>query len=138
LSRPGGAAAYGLAGLRLATGGAFACAGVQAAHAFAADSRLGTPAWSPLAAVAVGLLVTLGMAVVLGIGLRISAAAGTSLVATFTMYAWATGWDSPFGGVALVYPLVLLVLATTHAGDIWGAGRAWAAQPFVRGRRWLR
>lgn len=137
LTRPGGAAAHGLAGLRLATGAAFAWAGFQAANVFADDSRLVTVAWGLLAVVAVGLVVTLGIALALGIGLRISAAVGTLLVVTFTMYAWATGWDSPFGGFPFVYPLALVVLASTGAGEIWGVGRLWTAQPFVRGRRWL-
>jgi uncharacterized membrane protein YphA (DoxX/SURF4 family) len=137
LTKPGGAAAYGLAVLRLATGVAFGWAGFQAATAFAEDARLVSIGWGLVAAVAVGTAVTLGIAVALGVGLRMSAAAGTLLVLAFSSYAWATGWDSPFGGFPFLYPLVLVVLASTKAGEIWGAGRLWATQPFVRGRHWL-
>jgi thiosulfate dehydrogenase (quinone) large subunit len=143
LTRPRDAAAHGLAILRLATGAAFAWAGIEAATAVAAatdsasNGRLDSIVWGLVAAVVVGSAATLGIAVAVGVALRVSAAVGTLLVFALSAYAWTTGGDSPFGGFPLVYALVLVVLATTHAGEIWGAGRAWTALPFVRGRRWL-
>jgi thiosulfate dehydrogenase [quinone] large subunit len=32
----------------------------------------------------------------------------------------------------VIYALVLIVVAVTHAGDRWALGRAWAKIPIVR------
>jgi len=75
-----------------------------------------------------------GLAVVLGIGLRVSAVAGSLLM----MSLWLTQWPPRDGSMNpvvdqhLAYTLVLIVCALLLAGDTWGLGRRWASLPLVR------
>jgi thiosulfate dehydrogenase [quinone] large subunit len=88
-----------------------------------------------------------GVALIAGIGLRVSAAAGT-LIMTMMWFAeyplarhTATGAPSastnPLTDYHFVYAAVLIVLAFTYAGHAWGLGRRWARLPFVQRHRWL-
>ena len=83
----------------------------------------------------------IGVAVVLGIGLRISAVAGTIIMVLMYLAEWpfASGGSStnPAVDYYVVYALALIVVAATAAGDTWGLGRWWKSLPFVRTHRWL-
>ncbi len=92
-------------------------------------------------------LAGIGLAVVLGIGLRLSAVLGTVLL----LLMWASEWPparttshgSPSGSTNpivdyhIVYAASLIALAATYAGHTWGLGRVWARLPLVRKFHWL-
>ena len=78
----------------------------------------------------IGLL-AIGTALVLGIGMRIAAAAG-ALLLVFMWMASLPLENNPFMDDHLVYAVVLVGLAAAHAGDTLGAGRAWARTQIVR------
>ncbi len=90
----------------------------------------------------------IGLALILGIGVRIAAAAGVLMMA-FMWFAEfapaqhtsggdATGSTNPITDYHFIYAAVLAVMATTYAGDTWGLGRVWARLPIVRDHAWLR
>lgn len=89
-----------------------------------------------------------GSAVVLGVGLRISAVAGGVLMLLMWAAEWpparfdatgaATGSSNPLVDYHVVYALALIVIAATAAGRTWGLGRRWAALPVVQRLPWLR
>jgi thiosulfate dehydrogenase [quinone] large subunit len=82
-------------------------------------------------------LLGVGVALLLGIGMRIAAAAGALL----TVMMWTAvlpPTTNPFMDDHLVYAAVLIVLALLHAGDTMGFGRAWAGTSLVRRAPWLR
>lgn len=85
-------------------------------------------------------LLGIGAAVMLGIGLRIAAVSGSVLMALMWLAEWplASGSNNPLVDYHVIYALVLVLAALTFAGDTWGLGRWWAAQPYVRQARWLR
>ncbi len=135
---PGGIAGRWLAVLRLATGAAFLWVAVQQS-----PTASGAVEWVWIAG-----LTAVGLGVALGVGLRIAAGTGSALL----VLAWAAGWPmaavaasghessaapAGLGGLPLVYALVLVVLAVTHAGRTWGLGRGWAALPVVRRHHWM-
>jgi thiosulfate dehydrogenase [quinone] large subunit len=92
-------------------------------------------------------LAGLGVAVLAGVGLRISAVAGTLMM----LLMWAAEWPldqrtsagqpsgstNPLIEYHIIYALVLIVLAATYAGNTWGLGRVWATLPIIRKNRWL-
>lgn len=92
-------------------------------------------------------LAGVGVAVLLGIGLRLSAFAGTVMM----LLMWAAEWPldrvtasgepsmstNPVVDYHIVYALVLIVLAAVYAGNTWGLGRRWAQLPLVEANRWL-
>jgi thiosulfate dehydrogenase (quinone) large subunit len=94
----------------------------------------------------VGLL-GIGIALVLGIGLRAAAVSGTLMM----LLMWAAEWPlakftsagepsmstNPIIDYHIIYALVLIALAVTYAGHTWGLGRLWARLPFIRRNRWL-
>lgn len=77
-----------------------------------------------------GMLGT-GLALLLGIGLRVAAVAGGLIMLSLWVTSWpfAAGSANPVVDQHLVYVAVLAVLALTRAGDTWGLGRAWAGSP---------
>jgi len=87
-------------------------------------------------------LLAIGVAVVLGIGLRLAAVSGTLLLALMWIAEWhparftsggeSTGSTNPLIDYHVIYALALIVVAVTAAGNRWGLGRAWARLPFVR------
>ncbi|HEX7304981.1 DoxX family membrane protein [Lentzea sp.] len=95
----------------------------------------------------VGLL-AIGVALVLGIGLRVAAAAGTLMM----LLMWAAEWPpaqhnsageatmstNPVIDYHVVYAIVLIVLAATASGAVWGLARWWDTLPFVKSNAWLR
>jgi len=81
-----------------------------------------------------------GAAVMLGIGLRVSAVAGSLIM----LMMWAAEWPfiqgttNPLVDYHIIYALALIVFAVTYAGDTWGLGRWWAQLPLVKSQTWLR
>ena len=90
-------------------------------------------------------LLGIGVAVILGIGLRLSAITGSIMM----ILMWAAEWPldritsagepsmstNPIVDYHIIDALVLIVLAATYAGHTWGLGKAW--ERLVRGTRWL-
>jgi thiosulfate dehydrogenase [quinone] large subunit len=93
-----------------------------------------------------GALFAIGLALILGVVLRITAAAGSLLLvmmwaaswpmAQFTSAGEATRSTNPFLDDHLVYALVLVVLAIIGAGNYFGLGRWWTR--VTAGKSWLR
>jgi len=85
-------------------------------------------------------LLGVGVAVMLGIGLRVSAIAGSLLMVSMWIAEWPLlqGSTNPVVDYHLIYALVLVVCATLLAGDTWGLGRRWARLPLVQRYAWLR
>jgi thiosulfate dehydrogenase (quinone) large subunit len=94
----------------------------------------------------IGLL-GIGVALILGIGLRIAAVSGTVMMVLM----WAAEWPldkltsagepsmstNPIVDYHIIYALALIALAVTFAGNIWGLGKRWAKLGFVQRNRWL-
>jgi thiosulfate dehydrogenase (quinone) large subunit len=92
-------------------------------------------------------LLGVGVAVTLGVGLRVAAVAGTVMMALM----WAAEWPlarftsagepsmstNPLIEYHVIYALALIALAATAAGATWGLGKAWARIPFVQRNPWL-
>lgn len=95
----------------------------------------------------IGLL-GIGSALVLGIGMRVAAAAGAVLLMSMWVASWpmatlnATGEPTsstnPLIDDHLVYAVLVIALAVCAAGDTWGFGGQWAQLPLVRRNSWLR
>jgi thiosulfate dehydrogenase [quinone] large subunit len=76
-------------------------------------------------------LLGIGLALILGIGMRIAAAAGVLLLTLM----WAAELrleNNPFMDDHLVYAVVLVALAIYGAGRTLGLGRVWEQLPFVQ------
>ncbi|MFC4020097.1 hypothetical protein ACFOW4_19420 [Micromonospora sp. GCM10011542] len=82
-------------------------------------------------------LAGIGIALLLGIGMRVAAVAG-GLLLVMMWTAVLPPENNPFMDDHLIYAAILAVLALVHAGDTWGLGRAWARLPIVRRLPWLR
>jgi thiosulfate dehydrogenase [quinone] large subunit len=92
-------------------------------------------------------LLGIGIALIFGIGLRITAVSGTLMM----LGMWAAEWPlakltsagepsmstNPIVDYHIIYALALIVLALTYAGHTWGLGKLWAKLPFVHRNRWL-
>jgi thiosulfate dehydrogenase (quinone) large subunit len=92
-------------------------------------------------------LLGIGIALLLGIGLRVAAVSGTLMM----LLMWAAEWPlakhtsagelsmstNPIVDYHIIYALVLIAVALTYAGNTWGLGRLWAKLPFVQHNRWL-
>lgn len=105
------------------------------------------PFFASIASPASDLLFMLGMlgiglAVMLGIGLRISAVAGALIMVLMYLAEWPfaanTASTNPLVDYHIIYALALIVVAATSAGDTWGVGRQWRSLPIVRSLSWLR
>jgi thiosulfate dehydrogenase [quinone] large subunit len=89
-----------------------------------------------------------GIAVILGVGMRIAAWGGAILMllmwvaewpfAQFTAAGAASGSTNPVVDYHIIYALTLIVLAAYGAGKTWGLGPAWAQMPLVQRHGWLR
>ncbi len=81
-----------------------------------------------------------GVAVMLGVGLRVSAVAGSLLMLLMWVAEWPLiqGSTNPIVDYHVIYALVLILCATLLAGDTWGLGRRWANLGIVQRHRWLR
>jgi thiosulfate dehydrogenase (quinone) large subunit len=164
------AGAYALAILRLATGFIFLWAfldktfglgfstpaerawingGTPSQGFLGSDAVTGPlqPFFAGIASPATDVLFMLGMlgigvAVMLGIGLRISAVAGTILMVLMYLAEWpfaaGTASTNPAVDYHIIYALALIAVAATAAGDTWGLGSWWKNVPLVRALPWLR
>ncbi|QZN86541.1 DoxX family protein [Cellulomonas sp. C5510] len=80
-----------------------------------------------------------GAAVMLGIGTRVAAVAGTAIM----LMMWAAEWPlqsgstNPLVDYHIVYALALILVAFAAGGDTWGLGRWWKSLPVVQKNRWL-
>ncbi|MFI7680432.1 DoxX family protein [Actinophytocola sp. NPDC049390] len=93
-------------------------------------------------------LAGIGIALVLGIGLRIAAVAGTVMM----LLMWAAEWPldrftdageptmstNPILDYHVIYALVMIWLAIVAAGNTWGFGKQWAKLDTVEKNPWLR
>ncbi|GID97571.1 DoxX family membrane protein [Amorphoplanes digitatis] len=92
-------------------------------------------------------MLAMGLALVLGIGLRIAACAVTVMMAMMWAAEWPlaqqnaagepSGSSNPIVDYHVVYALSAIVVALTYAGHTWGLGRQWVKLPFVQKHRWL-
>ncbi len=90
-------------------------------------------------------LLGVGLAVTVGVALRISAVAGGLMLALMwlaefppalqTAAGAPSGSTNPLIDYHVIYAIALVVVAATHAGTTWGAGRAWSAS-VARNRSW--
>jgi thiosulfate dehydrogenase [quinone] large subunit len=76
-------------------------------------------------------LLAIGVALMLGIGMRIAAASG-ALLLVFMWMASLPLDNNPFMDDHLVYAIVLIELAAVHAGHTLGFGQTWARTDWVR------
>lgn len=88
-------------------------------------------------------LLGIGVALLLGIGMRIAAWTGGPLLLMMYLAEWplhvtapATS-NNPLVDEHILYIVALFGLMLAHAGDAWGLGRRWRALPLVQGNRWL-
>ena len=88
----------------------------------------------------IGML-TIGVAVILGIGLRVSAVAGSIILLFMYLAEWTFGANAdstnPLVDYHIIFALSLIVIAVLSAGDGWGLGIAWKRIQFVQNHRWL-
>jgi thiosulfate dehydrogenase [quinone] large subunit len=92
-------------------------------------------------------LLGIGLALILGIGMRLAAAAAGVMMAMMWAAEWPlaqhtsagepSGSTNPVTDYHFVYAIGAVVLALTYAGHTWGLGRQWAKLPFVQKNRWL-
>jgi thiosulfate dehydrogenase [quinone] large subunit len=88
----------------------------------------------------------IGIAVTLGVGLRVSAIAGSVMMlmmwlAEFPPDRFTTAGEpsmstNPLIDYHVIYAIALVVVALTYAGNTWGLGQKWAALPFVQRQHW--
>jgi thiosulfate dehydrogenase [quinone] large subunit len=93
-------------------------------------------------------LAGIGLALTLGIGLRITAGSATLMM----LLMWAAEWPpdrftnageptmstNPVLDYHIIYALAIITLALTAAGNTWGLGKTWANLGFVKKNPWLR
>ena len=82
-------------------------------------------------------LAAIGTALILGVGLRLAAVAGSVLL-VMMWTAVLPPENNPFMDDHLIYAGVLVVLALTAAGETLGLGKVWAKLPIVQRLPWLK
>jgi len=92
-------------------------------------------------------LLGIGLALILGIGLRIAAGAAVAMMALMWIAEWPlaqhtsagkpSGSTNPITDYHFIYAVSAVVAALTYAGHTWGLGRWWAELPIVRKNPWL-
>src|SRR3954451_11549104 len=92
-------------------------------------------------------LLGIGLALILGIGLRIAAGAAALMMALMWIAEWPlaqhngagepSGSTNPITDYHFIYAVSAVVVALTYAGHTWGLGRWWAQLPFVQRHRLL-
>jgi thiosulfate dehydrogenase [quinone] large subunit len=93
-------------------------------------------------------LLGVGVAVIAGVGLRLSAIAGSLMMVSMWVAEWPlatmTADGQPSGSVNplvdyhIIYALVLIVIALLAAGRTWGLGKTWESTSLVTRMPWLR
>jgi thiosulfate dehydrogenase [quinone] large subunit len=81
-------------------------------------------------------LLGVGVALILGIGMRLAAAGALLTIMMWT--AVLPPASNPVMDDHLIYAAVLIVLALLGAGNTLGLGRMWASLPLVRRATWLK
>ena len=73
-------------------------------------------------------LLGIGVAMVLGIGLRVAAVSGTALMTMLYLaeFPLTNGGTNPIIDDHWLFAAIMITSALTLAGDTWGLGRAWA------------
>ena len=83
----------------------------------------------------------IGVAVMLGIGLRVSAVVGSFVLVLMYLAEWPFGANAsstnPVVDYHLIFALALIVVAAVSAGDTWGLGRQWRQLRLVQKQHWL-
>lgn len=92
-------------------------------------------------------LLGVGITMILGVGLRVSAIAGSLLMLGMWLAEWPfarfgadgapTGSTNPLVDYHVIFALVLAICAVSYAGRTWGLGKRWERQPIVARHRWL-
>lgn len=82
-------------------------------------------------------LLGIGLALILGIGMRVAAVSGAALLVMMWSAVLAPE-NNPFMDDHLVYAMVLIMLALIGAGKMFGFGNAWERLPFVASRGYLK
>ena len=93
-------------------------------------------------------MLAVGVALILGIGLRVAAIAGTVIMLMMWVAEWPlasvtaagdpSGSTNPIVDYHLIYALMAIVCALTAAGRTWGLGRRWESTSLVKRVPWLR
>jgi len=88
----------------------------------------------------IGML-AIGLAVMLGIGLRISAVAGSLILLFMYLAEWPFGANAastnPLVDYHVIYAVALIAIAALSAGDTFGLGTMWKKLPIVQKNSWL-
>ncbi|MEV6349707.1 hypothetical protein [Actinoplanes sp. NPDC051851] len=81
----------------------------------------------------------IGLALILGIGLRVAAVSATAMMALMWAAEWplTSGSSNPIVDYHVVYAISAILIALTYAGHTWGLGRFWTKLPLVQKNRWL-
>jgi thiosulfate dehydrogenase [quinone] large subunit len=82
-------------------------------------------------------LLGIGLALMLGVGMRIAAGSGALLL----LMMWSATLlpdNNPFIDDHIIYALVLGLLALMGAGTTWGLGKQWEKLPIVQRNGWLK
>lgn len=86
-------------------------------------------------------MLAVGVAIMLGIGVRVSAAVGSLIMVFMYLAEWVftplTESTNPLVDYHIIYALALIVIAMFAGGDTWGFGRVWKSLPIVQKYRWL-
>ena len=92
-------------------------------------------------------LLGIGLALILGIGLRIAAGAAIAMMTLMWLAEFPldktgakgapSGSTNPITDYHFIYAVTTVVLALTYAGHTWGLGKWWASLPLVQKNRWL-
>ena len=86
-------------------------------------------------------MLAIGVAVILGIGLRVSAVVGSLIMVLMYLAEWPftplTSSTNPLVDYHIIYGLALIVVAATLAGNTWGIGKWWQSLAVVRSQKWL-
>ncbi|WP_166348581.1 DoxX family membrane protein [Phytoactinopolyspora limicola] len=83
----------------------------------------------------IGLL-GIGLALILGIGMRIAAVTGSALLILMYMAALPLT-NNPFMDTYIIEILLVVALALAGAGRVLGLGKVWARLPIVKKNPWL-
>lgn len=86
-------------------------------------------------------MLSIGLAVMLGIGLRISAIAGSVIMLLMYLAEWPFAVNAastnPLVDYHIIYAIALVVISVTAAGDTWGFGTPWRKWLGIRPTSWL-
>jgi thiosulfate dehydrogenase [quinone] large subunit len=83
----------------------------------------------------IGLL-GIGLALILGAGMRIAAWTGSAMMVLMWLAALPLA-NNPIMDDHLIYAMVLFLMAWLNVGNMYGIGKWWKSRPFVQKNRWL-